>query len=729
MASDWSFGAHFRSADAAPAQPGLPQVGQLFGVYRIAGTLGEGAHGVVYCAQGPSGRDVAVKVLKSRLDPSRRDRFRREGEIAAALNHPGILRILSGGEWGGLPFLVYERVEGAREFDEYVQGLGLDERVRALRHVAEAVGYAHERGVVHRDLKAANVLVDDTGRVRVADFGLAKEAGGERLTRTGAILGTPVSMAPEQIVAGVDQVSAPTDVWALGVMLYEAICGRLPFDAESFPELQAKVLGSDPERPGRIAPGVSPGLEAVCLKALEKDPAHRYPDGAAFAADLGRALAGEPTHAGSGPRGSRRRSLIALAVVAALAFAVLLGGWLALRAPSTRAPARRSVVAEPVAVAVEPESTPLQGTPGELSDLLNGALRFMPGLRAECGVSAPTPGEWGRLRVWRAVFCPKGTWAELGRAVDPGVKTRLGFVLRAAQRDPERYRRLAFACYLKAWEHGDADGLFLAGEWLLGTHKPSEMVKGFTLVRYAASRTQASSWAQRESTKELSKAFLPELGITAVAAFEPNPRLAGAWLRVAVARGLGKDRGTYQRVVGLLGPAVDLPESEEQAWRWIKEEEAKSGAWPTPGFLAGSIVARPPARERVARLVTELAPIDVPEVRRLAGARPGGAELLEEVEQRGDLVSLQRLGSLISEGAVPGSRAIELGTRMLLCAAIAGDPTARRAMTKLGAASDPFSGAWGRLGGGGVSDDDAWDRIADGLRARYSDAHPLENGL
>ncbi len=487
MANSWTFGAHLpEDSTLAPLSASdLAKIGQHFGAYRISETLGEGAHGVVYSAQGPAGREVALKVLKSRLDDSRRERFRREGEVAASLAHEGIVHVLGGGEFEGQPFLVYELVEGARELDQYLKDLPLDERVRTLLRVAEALGYAHARGIVHRDLKASNVLVDSAGRPRVADFGLAKAKDGQDLTQTGAILGTPKTMAPEQIVSDLELVGPPTDVWALGVMLYEAICARLPFDAITFVELQARVVASDPERPTEIVQGLSPELEAVCLKALAKDPANRYVDGAALAADLARYLAGEPTHAKAALGEAGARSSLRWAVGVAVAAVLLLGLGLGVWANQDPKP-----IAAPTHVGPPPERAVLDPAPGSLpetSDPLLDPSRFPALVRAELVTPPINLSEANRLEVWRVVFTD-GSWLELGRKLDPEQRTRLDFLAADAARNPKQYRRWAVACYLSAWEQGDPEGMHEVGSWLLDSNRPERVFRGQELIRRAASR-------------------------------------------------------------------------------------------------------------------------------------------------------------------------------------------------------------------------------------------------
>lgn len=235
-------------------------------------------------------REVALKVL---LEGGQipEERFRREGEIAASLQHPGIVRVFSSGV-AGRPWLAYELVVGARSFSEASRERDLRGRVELLRQAAEALEHAHAQGVVHRDVKPDNVLVDSEGRVRVTDFGLALGLDSERLTKTGAMVGTPYYMAPEQIRGAREEVAPPTDVWALGVMLYEVLSETLPFEGSSLIELAAKISEAS-YAPLTSASSQAPEpLARVCRGALQQRPADRYPSAGAFAEDLAAWLEG-----------------------------------------------------------------------------------------------------------------------------------------------------------------------------------------------------------------------------------------------------------------------------------------------------------------------------------------------------------------------------------------------------------------------------------------------------
>jgi len=311
---------------AEGAQSGLP-AGYRIDDFRVERLLGRGGMGAVYAARDErAGRPVALKLARAEAarEPRAAERARREGLAVAGLDHPGIVRVHAAGTYQGRPYLAFELVEGARHLDEAGPGLPLRRRVELARDAARALGHAHARGVVHRDVKGANLLLDAAGRVRVADFGLAARADLGGLTRSGALLGTPYTMAPEQLAAGEGrtEVGPPTDVWALGVVLYELLTGARPFDGGSLVELAAQVVGVDPVPPSRRSRRAPRALDPVVARALAKAPADRYPDGEALARDLDAFLAGEL----AAPRGRRVRLLIAgLAALGVVGVAGALG--------------------------------------------------------------------------------------------------------------------------------------------------------------------------------------------------------------------------------------------------------------------------------------------------------------------------------------------------------------------------------------------------------------------
>jgi len=294
--------------------------------FRLLDELGSGATATVYRALDLSaGREVALKVVRERPDQVRLERFRREGRVTAALDHPGIVRIHGAGTLDGRPFLAYALIEGGRTLSDALGDLAPAEAAALVRDVARALGHAHAQGVVHRDVKPANVLLAPDGRALLGDFGLATAGDLERLTRSGAQLGTAAYMAPEQIEGR--PVDARADVWALGVVLYEALTKALPFDGDHPSAFMAAIVSGRPERPQRRAPSTPAPLEAVCLQALRRDPAARYPNGAAVADDLDRYLRGEPVRAAGRPR--RRLvggALLALAALVGLGVLGVLAG-------------------------------------------------------------------------------------------------------------------------------------------------------------------------------------------------------------------------------------------------------------------------------------------------------------------------------------------------------------------------------------------------------------------
>jgi eukaryotic-like serine/threonine-protein kinase len=250
--------------------------------YRLIRRLGSGGMADVWLAEDQElGRQVALKFLLERFAQDRPfvERFRREATAAAGLQHPNVVGIYDRGEWEGVHYIAMEYVDGASLRDLIARGLSVPEAVEIVRQILAGVGFAHERGIVHRDLKPLNVLVDRDGRARVADFGIAR-AGASEITQAGSVLGTAQYLSPEQ--AQGREVTPASDLYSVGVLLYEALTGRLPFEAETPVAVALKQISERPRPPRELNPEVSPALEAVVLRALAKDPANRFSSASEF---------------------------------------------------------------------------------------------------------------------------------------------------------------------------------------------------------------------------------------------------------------------------------------------------------------------------------------------------------------------------------------------------------------------------------------------------------------
>lgn len=344
------------------------------GRYRLLSVLGSGGMADVWCAEDSQlGRRVALKILHSRFAQDREfvQRFRLEAEAAARLQHPNIVGVFDRGEFEGTNYIAMEYVEGSSLRELISRGLDTGQAVELTRQILTAARYAHEHGIVHRDLKPLNVLVDADGRARVTDFGIAR-AGASDITQAGSVLGTAQYLSPEQ--AQGMPVTPASDLYSIGVILYEMLTGRVPFEAESAVAVAMKQVSEQPMPPSAINPHVPRSLDAVVLRALAKQPENRFASAdelrsALDAAERDPAGAisdttayapfGAPGGPGDGtgeepePAPGRRRRLI----LAALG-AILLGGVLALLAI-------RLLGADPVTV------------PGVVGQQVEGATRTL----------------------------------------------------------------------------------------------------------------------------------------------------------------------------------------------------------------------------------------------------------------------------------------------------------------------------------------------------------------
>lgn len=267
---------------------GMTQDTVVDGRYKIVSRIGSGGMADVWCAEDLQlGRQVALKLLHRRFaeDPDFVERFRREASSAAGLQHPHVVSVYDRGEWDGTYYIAMELLQGETLKELIVREAPLEnERAIALTiQILRAARFAHKRGIVHRDLKPHNVIVDPEGRAKVTDFGIAR-AGASDMTETGSIMGTAQYLSPEQ--AQGHAVSGQSDLYAIGIILYEMLTGSVPFDGDTAVTIALKQVSEPPVPPSHLNPNVTPALEAVVGRALEKEPAARFADADEFIAAL-----------------------------------------------------------------------------------------------------------------------------------------------------------------------------------------------------------------------------------------------------------------------------------------------------------------------------------------------------------------------------------------------------------------------------------------------------------
>lgn len=405
-----------------PVAPGMEDAlsGHVLGQYRLVERLGRGGMATVYKAYQPSlDRYVAVKVLSAFLaqDPDFAARFQREARAIAQLNHPNILPVHDYGQEGDLIYIVMRYVEGGTLQDMLGRPLDLDTAVEIITQMGGALDYAHQRGIVHRDVKPSNILMADRNWALLGDFGLAKMIGAStRITQTGIGMGTPTYVAPEQAQGtGVD---ARSDIYSLGIVLFEMLTGQVPFTGDTSLVVLLKHLKDPPPPPRQINPDIPEPVERLLLKALAKDPRDRFQRAGEMVSALQQAVAGKPvvtaaiSLAGEGIRQQEKLAALyaeAVAFLEAREWQKALEKWVEVQAldPTYADPRQVAATAKRELAKLEAAATPLElrlpvqetsaplwrKVPGWVWAAMGGAILLGAVIAGTTWFASPTAGE------------------------------------------------------------------------------------------------------------------------------------------------------------------------------------------------------------------------------------------------------------------------------------------------------------------------------------------------
>lgn len=568
--------------------------------YETAVLLGEGGSGEVYRAFDPRlGRYVALKFLRAG-DPRSIERFLREAQAQARVEHELVCKVYEIGEDDGRPYIAMEYIEG-ETLEAVADSLPLDAKIELVRRVAEAVEAAHAIGLIHRDLKPANILVEKAAdgalRPRVVDFGLARELSSEGLTETGMLLGTPGYLSPEQARGEVRRLDARTDVFALGAVLYRLTTGRPPFAGESTAETLVQALDCAPPPPRRFKPQIPVEVETIILRCLEPEPWRRYESARSLAEDLGRYLERDRVHAQrSGPwvrmkRRLRRSPFVAAgAAVALLAILGLLGLGLSARlsaAAGAVAAQRYGQEVERIAASLRRAFLlPLHDTRPERKAARGELLRLEAGLADLPSVArAPAEGALGRgylalhddaaarrhlEAAWNAGERSPQVASDLGRALGHLYQAELAASARLASPESRRARRRRIERELRDPALRYLRAALPAG----GATRPApEVAYALGLIDFYERHDDAAlgrAGAAYRGDPGFYEAWLLEGDVLAT-------RAQDAWERGGIDEALGflkRALAAYARASDVARSDADIPLAE--CWRWAQVQSFES---------------------------------------------------------------------------------------------------------------------------------------------------------